>query len=176
MPGQSQSRPPVPAPGEATTPPLTCASLAGEPIPNEPSPQGGGYEKMARRRYQKPTPKRRGQQWTILVREEVADENGRRNRRVGRVALGPASLTKAEAERLRDDYLADVNQPNVGIGGACLFRDFARTYERDVLPTLASTTQDRSRSVLKNYLNPEFGELTRISHRTDQPSPVNEGK
>jgi len=114
---------------------------------------------MARRRYQKPSPKRRGKQWTILVREEVAGENGRRKRKVGRVALGPASLTRAQAERLRDDYLAAVNQPNVGIGGACLFRDFARMYERDVLPTLASTTQDRSRSVLKNYLNPEFGGL-----------------
>lgn len=113
---------------------------------------------MARRRYQKPTPRRRGGQWTILVREEVVT-NGQRKRKVRRVALGPGSLSRAEAERLRDDYLAPVNQPNVGIGGACLFRDFARIYERDVLPTLASTTRKRSQSVLKNYLIPEFGEL-----------------
>lgn len=73
--------------------------------------------------------------------------------------MGPASLTRAQAERLRDDYLAAVNQPNVGIGGACLFRDFARIYERDVLPTLASTTRARSQSVLKNHLNPELGDL-----------------
>ena len=47
----------------------------------------------------------------------------------------------------------------VGIGGAILFRDFVRIYERDVLSTHASTTQERSKSVLKNHLNPEFGDL-----------------
>jgi integrase len=120
-------------------------------------PQGGGFEKMARRRYQKPTPKKRGKQWSILVREDVV-EDGQRNRRLRRIPLGPAALTRAEAERLRDDYLATINQAHVGIGGAILFRDFARIYERDVLPTLASTTQGRSKSVLKNYLNPEFGD------------------
>jgi hypothetical protein len=113
---------------------------------------------MARRRYQKPTPKRRLEQWTILVREDVS-EDGQRKRKVRRVPLGPAARTRAEAERLRDDYLATINQANVGIGGAILFRDFARIYERDVLSTWASTTQDRSKSVLKVQLNPEFGDL-----------------
>jgi hypothetical protein len=59
---------------------------------------------------------------------------------------------------LRDD-LAAINQAHVGIGGAILFRDFARIYERDVVPTFASTTKERTIGVLKNYLNPEFGEL-----------------
>lgn len=113
---------------------------------------------MARRRYQKPTPKRRGKQWSILVREDVV-EDGQRKRQVRRIPLGPATLTRAEAERLRDDYLAATNQANVGIGGAILFRDFARIYGRDVLPTLASTTRDRTKSVLKIHLNPEFGDL-----------------
>ena len=112
---------------------------------------------MARRRYQKPTPEKRGNQWTILVREDVV-ENGQRKRKVRRIVLGPSTLTRAEAERARDDYLAGINQASVGIGGAILFRDFARIYERDVLPTLASTTRERSRSVLKNHLNPEFGD------------------
>jgi len=125
---------------------------------DEPLPLGGGFEQVARRRYQKPKPERRGQQWTILVREDVVS-NGRRKRKVKRVSLGPAKLTKAEAERLRDEYLAAVNQPAAAIGGACLFSDFVRVYERDVLPTLASTSQERSKSVLKNHLNPEFGTL-----------------
>src|SRR5438445_4392648 len=47
----------------------------------------------------------------------------------------------------------------VGIGGACLFRDFVQIYIRDVLSGLASTTRERSRSVLKNYLVPAFGDL-----------------
>jgi integrase len=143
---------------EGSDAPDKCANLSGEQIRNEPLPQGGGYEEMARRRYQKPAPKRRGAQWTILVREDrVADE--KRTRKVRRIALGPATLTRAEAERLRDDYLSAVNHPNVGIGGACLFRDFVTTYERDVLPTLASTSRERSKIVLKNYLKPELGSL-----------------
>jgi integrase len=134
------------------------AILPVEQIRNEPMPQGGGFDKMARRRYQKPTPKRRGNQWTILVREDVV-EDGQRSRRLKRVPLGPAALTRAEAERLRDDYLAAINQAHVGIGGAILFRDFARVYERDVMPALASTTRERSASVFKNYLNPAFGDM-----------------
>ena len=133
-------------------------TLPYEQIRNEPLPQGGGFENMARRRYQKPTPKRRGNQWIILVREDVV-EDGQRDRKLRRVPLGPAALTRAEAERLRDEYLAAINQAHVGIGGAILFRDFARIYERDVLPTLASTTRERTKSVLKNHLYPEFGDL-----------------
>src|SRR5262245_18495575 len=103
------------------------ATLAGEQIRNEPLPQGGGFNRMARRRYQKPTPQRRGEQWSILVREDVVVD-GQRERKVKRVPLGPTTLTRAEAELLRDDYLAAINQASVGIGGACLFRDFACTY------------------------------------------------
>jgi integrase len=85
--------------------------------------------------------------------------DGQRQRRVRRISLGPATLTRAQAERLRDDYLAAINEASVGIGGACLFRDFARIYERDVLSNHASTTRERSKSVLKNYLHPELGDL-----------------
>ena len=46
-------------------------TLPCEQIRNEPLPQGGGFEKMARRRYQKPTPKKRGEQWCILLREDI---------------------------------------------------------------------------------------------------------
>ncbi len=113
---------------------------------------------MARRRYQKPTPKKRGKQWSILVREDVV-KLGQRIRKTKRIPLGPATLTRAEAERLRDDYLAAINQMQVGIGGAILFRDFARIYEQGVLSTQACTSRARAKSVLKNYLNPEFGDL-----------------
>lgn len=145
--------------------PASCSKAAArrdilpdEQIRDESSPQGGGFEKMARRRYQKPTPKRRGKQWSILVREDVV-KRGQRTRKSKRIPLGPTTLTRAEAERLRDDYLAAINQMEVGIGGAILFRDFARIYERDVLPTLASTSRERTTGVLKNHLNPEFGQL-----------------
>lgn len=135
------------------------ATLPSEQIRNEPL-QGGGFERMARRRYQKPVPKKRGEQWSILVREDVVI-NGRRKRKLKRVPLGLISMCRADAERLRDEYVAAINHPNVGIGGACSFRDFVQTYKRDVLPTLASTTRSRSLSVMKNYLIPKFGEMLR---------------
>jgi integrase len=113
---------------------------------------------MARRRYQKPVPKRHRRTWTILIREDLVI-NGQRKRKVKRIALGPTTLSKSDAERLRDEYVVAINHPNVGIGGACLFRDFVQTYNQDVLPTLASTSRQRSLSVLKNYLIPEFGGL-----------------
>jgi integrase len=150
---QASFRSPIPAHAASK-----CGTLPLEQIRIEPSLQGGGFEKMARRRYQKPTPKKRGNQWSILVREEVV-EDGQRKRKLKRISLGPVALTRAEAERLRDDYLATINQAHVGIGGAILFRDFARIYERDVLPTVAATTRSRSKSVLKKHLNPEFGNL-----------------
>ena len=81
--------------------------------------------------------------------ERMLLKMGREHGKLRRIPLGPSTLTRAEAERLRDDYLADINQAQVGIGGAILFRDFARIYERNVLPTLASTTRERSKSVLK---------------------------
>ncbi|HYM09641.1 MAG TPA: site-specific integrase [Bryobacterales bacterium] len=80
-------------------------------------------------------------------------------REVKRVVLGPATLTRAEAERLRDEHLAAINHPNVGIGGAILFRDFGHIYQKDILPNLAATSQWRTKSVLKNHLNPELGDL-----------------
>src|SRR5260370_33880202 len=88
--------------------PSACGygTLPDEQIRNEPLPQGGGFEKMARRRYQKPTPEKRGNQWTILVREDIVD-NGQRTRKGRRISLGPSTLTTAEAEPARDDYLAD---------------------------------------------------------------------
>jgi integrase len=126
------------------------ATLRIEQSRNEPLPRGGGFEQMARRRYQKPVPKKRGKQWSILVREDVVI-NGRRKRKLKRVPLGPISVCRADAERMRDEYLAAINHPNVGIGGACLFRDFVQTYKRDVLPMLASNS-NRSLSVIKNHL------------------------
>jgi integrase len=155
---QAEEKQPRPTDSNALLAACDYDKLPGEQIRNEPSPQGGGFEKMARRRYQKPTPERRGSQWSILVREDVV-KSGQRKRKVKRVSLGPSTLTRAEAERARDDYLAHINQAQVGIGGAILFHDFVRIYERDVLPAWASTTRERSKSVLKNHLNPEFGDL-----------------
>ncbi len=55
--------------------------------------------------------------------------------------------------------MAHINEGTMGIGAACLFSDFARIYQHDVLVTHASTTQARTSSALKNYLVPAFGEL-----------------
>jgi hypothetical protein len=109
------------------------ATLPSEQIRNEPSPQGGGFERMARRRYQKPVPKRRGQQWCILVREDVTIY-GQRKRILKRVPLGPTKLCRAEVERLRDEYVASINDPKVSVGGACLSRTRVPLRRSTILP------------------------------------------
>jgi len=69
---------------------------------------------------------------------------------------------------LRDDYLAGLNQPSVGIGSAILFRDFARIYERDVLSTHASTTQDIYQQIVPESQRKAVQKLTNLVRSTAQ--------
>jgi hypothetical protein len=77
---------PQPANATRSQPASKYGTLPSEQIRNEPSPLGGGFERMAHRRYQKPTPKKRGNQWTILVREDGV-EDGQRIRVTAQVAI-----------------------------------------------------------------------------------------
>jgi hypothetical protein len=58
---------------------------------NTSNPLRGEFERMARRRFQDPTPKRRGAWWTIQVRHDVF-VGGKLKRSNKRVRLAPASL------------------------------------------------------------------------------------
>ena len=122
-------------------------------------PSNGDFESMARRRYQKPSPRKEGKQWVLYF---WGDEfiKGERRRKKKRHVLGPATMGEREAEKIRDEFLRPINQGLVNIGSATKFEDFVETvYKPVVLPTMASSTRERSVGVFENYLKPTFGEL-----------------
>ena len=111
---------------------------------------------MARRRYQKPAPRREGRQWVIYYWDDKFT-NGERSRKKKRQVLGPADMGAREAEKVRDEFLRPLNQGLVNVGSATKFGDYVESvYKPVVLPTMAKSTRDRSMSVYKNYLGPAF--------------------
>ena len=122
-------------------------------------PSKGNYESMARRRYQKPAPRKEGRQWVIYYwDDEFVQEERRRKKK--RYMLGPATMGEREAEKVRDEFLRPLNQGLVNIGSATKFEDYVESvYKPVILPTMAKSTRDRTMSVYKNYLHPAFGSL-----------------
>jgi integrase len=129
-------------------------------------PSNGDYESMARRRYQKPSPRKEGKLWVLYY---WGDEfvKGERRRKKKRHVLGPAKMGVPEVQKIRDEFLRPLNQGLVSIGSATKFDDFVESvYKPVVLPTMAKSTRDRYMSIYKTHLNPVLGEmaLRDISH------------
>jgi integrase len=114
-------------------------------------------EKMARRRYQDPEPKRHGKHWTIVVWEDYL-QDGKLKRRQRRIRLAPLKTRWRDVLRLRDERLKPVNQGMLAYGSATTFEQFVReTYIPNEMPLLAKTTRGRYQGVLDKYLLPPFG-------------------
>src|SRR5215831_18215350 len=136
---------------------IRCGMLLAEADLRGPSK--GDYDSMARRRYQKPSPRREGQQWVLYYWDDEFVE-GERRRKKKRHVLGPASMLEREAQKVRDEFLRPLNQGLVTIGSATKYVDYAESvYKPVVLPTMAKSTQDRAMSVYENYLCSAFGEM-----------------
>src|SRR5205085_292880 len=113
----------------------------------------------ARRRFQNPTPRRRGEWWTIQVRQDVF-VNRKPKRSNKRVRLAPSTMSEREVRKIAAEYLRPLNQGMQGIGSATNFADYVEhTYMTVVMPLLAKSTRDRYEGVFKNYLLPSFGGL-----------------
>jgi hypothetical protein len=121
-------------------------------------PSKGDFEKMARRRYQAPKPKRRGKWWTLLYWQDVFIE-GRRTRQWKRLKLAPASLPEREVNQIAAEHLRPMNQGLITVGSATNFVEFVdNVYTPVVLSKMARSTQDRYAGVIQNYLKPQFGD------------------
>lgn len=122
-------------------------------------PSKEDFESMARRRYQAPKPRRRGDWWTIQLRRDEY-VGGKRKRRKTRVRIAPATVPEREARKIAAEYLRPLNQGLESIGSATNFAAYVhQTYLPVVMPLMAKSTRDRSEGVIKNYLIPAFGEL-----------------
>jgi integrase len=115
---------------------------------------------MARRRFQDPTPKRRGAWWTLRFRQdEVLNGKLKRVRKEVRLAL-IANTSERDARRLAAEHLRPLNQGLESIGSAINFQHYIeKTYIPLVMPLFAKSTQSRYQGVLDNYLIPTFGKL-----------------
>jgi integrase len=115
------------------------------------------FEKMARRRFQNPKPKREGNWWYLRVWQDVFAD-GARTRTRNRIKLAPASISEREAKKIAAEMLRPLNQGLITVGSATEFREYVQTtYIPTVLPLMASTTQNRYQGVIRNYLEPTFG-------------------
>jgi integrase len=117
-------------------------------------------EHMARRRFQDPTPQKRGDWWTIRVWVDVF-ENGQRHRSYKRIRLAHAANTsERDARRLAAEHVRPMNQGLDTIASATNFQHYVeKTYIPLVMPLLATTTRERYQGVIDNYLLPRFGQL-----------------
>jgi integrase len=114
-------------------------------------------EKMARRRFQAPTPFREGHFWWLFHwQDEFVD--GKRTRKRKRTKLALASMSEREVKKIAAEFLRPLNQGLVTIGAATGFADYVENiYTSTVLPLMAKATQDRYTGIIKNYLVPTFG-------------------
>jgi len=110
-------------------------------------------EKMARRRFQNPKPKRVGNWWYLLIRQDEFIA-GKRVRKKKRIKLAPATMGAREVNKIAADVLRPLNQDLIPLA----FEEYLETtYQPTVLPLMAKSTQVRSLRVIQNHLKPAFG-------------------
>jgi integrase len=115
------------------------------------------FDKMAKRRFQDPKPKREGNWWYLLYWHDVF-AHGKSTRKRKRQRLAPADLSEREAKKMAAEILRPMNQGLAPIGSATKFEDYVETiYKTTLLPLMAKSTKDRYEGVIKNYLKPAFG-------------------
>jgi integrase len=129
-----------------------CEAKSGYPLE-------GDFERMAKRRFQSPTPFREGNFWWI---KPYTDSfiNGRLERKRQRVKVCPATTPQREALKIAAELLRPMNQGLETLGSAMQLAEYvAGTYRPIVLPTLAATTQDCYVAILRKHILPTFGEM-----------------
>jgi integrase len=126
---------------------------------NSGKPSKGEFDRMARRRFQDPKPKRVGKWWYLLCWQDEFIE-GRKLRKRKRIKIAPAAMPEREVKKIAAETLRPMNQGLVTIGSATKFEDFVESvYKPTVLPVFAKSTQDRYGSVIKNHIAPAFGSV-----------------
>ena len=122
-----------------------------------------GYELMARRRFQQPTPFKEGNYWWLLVRD--SSETGSRKRQ--RIKLAKADMPVREVQKIVDEKLRPMNQGLALTGSAMSFSDFMddayipRYLPKKVAPGcpahLSSSTRLSYSGMINKYLRPDLG-------------------
>ena len=124
--------------------------------------QLGGWQKMARRRYQGGTLRKRGKRnpyWELQWREDYIKSDGTIGRRLVPWKIGAiAELTRRAARKLADEKLRSLNQGEYAPQSTIVLQDYVERYFiPNFFPTLKLSTQKRYRRTLYVHLIPAFG-------------------
>jgi integrase len=124
--------------------------------------QQGGWQKMARRRYQGGTLRKRGKRdpyWELQWREDYIKPDGTIGRRLVPWKIGAVrDLTRREARKLADEKLRSLNQGEYAPKSTIALADFVeRLFVPNFFPTLKLSTQKRYRRTLTKHIIPAFG-------------------
>ena len=128
-------------------------------------PQGqrlsGPEVKMARRRFQKGSIRRRGNRWEVRWREDVvlADGTTRREQRTTFLGTVGEFPTKRLAEREATSFLARVNRLDYRPVKRATFAEFAESWTNQVINLLKPSTAKVMVSHLRFHLVPVFGRM-----------------
>jgi integrase len=127
-----------------------------------PNQLGGWQKKMARRRYQGGTVRKRGKRnpvWELQWREDYIKADRTIGRRLVTVQIGTVQdLTYRQARKLADEKLRLLNQGQWAPTSTILLQDFVDGYLiPNFFPTLKLSTQGRYRRTLNTHLLPAFG-------------------
>lgn len=135
---------------------LNCATLSAQ------GQRASGPEvKMARRRYQKGSIRRRGNQWTLRWREDVllADGTTKREQRTTLLGTVEEFPTKRLADREATSFLARVNRLDYRPVKRATFAEFAESWRNQVIDLLKPSTAKVMASHLRFHLVPAFGRM-----------------
>jgi integrase len=110
-------------------------------------------ERMARRRFQKPTPKIEGNFWYLHVWQNTPGVQRKRER----IKLAPASTPEREVLKIAEERLRPLNRGLIAFGSAVNFMAYVEdTYIPTELPLLAKHVQTTYRGMIRKHLKPAF--------------------
>ena len=114
---------------------------------------------MPKPRYQEPTI-RQSKNGSFYIRPyiDILSADGL-SRKKKTIVLGPASIGKREAIRLKNAAMEKINRADYIIQSQIRLGDFVEHYDRAHVATLSASTQAKYRSHLKNHILPSFGKL-----------------
>jgi hypothetical protein len=117
--------------------------------------------KMARRRYQKGSIRRRGDRWEVRWREDVVLADGTTKREQRTTLLGTVQEfpTKRLAQREATSFLARVNRLDYRPVKRATFAQFAESWRNQVIDQLKPSTAKVMASHLRFHLVPAFGRM-----------------
>jgi len=124
----------------------------------------GDWQKLARRRYQKGSIRKRGTRNPVWELQFWADEI-RPDKRLGRkresiILKFVSEMNKRQAMKVADEHLRPLNLGKLTPFATILFQAFIeKHFIPNAFPTLKTSTRRRYQSTIKNHLLPAFGNL-----------------